>query len=787
MPLDTACRVPTFDFTCEVLIVADTSFNEKKLLSTAEPKTPQNKSKDAVDIKQVTSILFRQRFLIFSVSCLVLSGASLLAFIAKPSYQSSMQVMVSSDINGVNQSNRRQNSNELNSLFASQHIPTVDYNAQLKVMSSDKIIQKAVDLLRKDYSQLTLEDIKGRKDEKTPLTITLQSGEKPANQSFNQVFEISFQGENPIQTQKVLQALQLVYQEYNIEEQKKRLNKGIDFINEKLTEAKKQLAQSERKLEQFRQKNNLVDPEAQAKTIWQSLIETQQVLQSTRARVKDLEAQYQNLHSKLAQSPQKAVIPSHGYQNLLSEIQKTELALAEERQRYTDDSPVVQKLLQQRESQIKLLENEVSGIGKEKNNQPANTTQSLMTPGQLGEYSLKLAQELVEVQTTAIGLAANEQSLIESEKKLRAELSKYPALIGEYNRLVASVQTLRKNIEHLLETEQFLAMRTARTGDSWQVLAEPQPGIYLGGGGLLTLFWGAIIGPFAGVAAAFVWELWNDAVSSEQDLRKITNFNVLGRVPKLKQRRYPKKMPILAWNAKLLLSPDLLESIAGLQFDERFDIVYQNIKISNLSTHRRGNLKPENLSPLGRRTFSALKSQQYKSLLLTSTITGEGTSTIALGLAVSAAKTHQRVLLIDANLLAPSLHKTLELSNDWGLSLLLVDETNTPIKEYVQPVHPAIDVLTAGPIPEDTVKILSSRRLKEIMKFFSQNYDLVLIDAPPVLNSADMRIWASVSEGIVMVSRINYVRRTEVMQAAEILSNLNLIGVVMNQVKRGRK
>ncbi len=169
--------------------------------------------------------------------------------------------------------------------------------------------------------------------------------------------------------------------------------------------------------------------------------------------------------------------------------------------------------------------------------------------------------------------------------------------------------------------------------------------------------------------------------------------------------------------------------------------------------------------------------------MLTSALPKEGKTTLALGVAVSAARMHRRVLLIDANLRQPSLHKVLELSNDWGLSLLLVDEANTSIQDYIQPIHPSIDVLTAGSTPEDTVKLLSSQRMKELLESFEQTYDLVLIDAPAILNTVDARILATFCDRIVMVARIGKVSLADLIQATEILSHLNVIGIIANAAK----
>ena len=224
--------------------MSNTSFNQRELLSSS----PQN----TVDIKQVAKILVRQRFLIFSVSCLVVSGASLLALTAKPSYQSTMELAVSSnEYDGMRDSNQTP---DLDREITKRNFSVVDYTAQLKLMQSTALIQKAVNLLRAEYPKITVEYIKGKKGEIAPLVIVPVDEGTKVNTTQNQVFEISFQDSNPIKTQKVLQALQKVYQNYNVEQQKQRLNHALAFVNDKLPQIKKELSEAEHKLDQFRKK-----------------------------------------------------------------------------------------------------------------------------------------------------------------------------------------------------------------------------------------------------------------------------------------------------------------------------------------------------------------------------------------------------------------------------------------------------------------------------------------------------------------------------------------------------
>lgn len=734
--------------------MANTSLKQGQMLI----NSPHN----TFNIRQLTTILFHRRYLILGISCAVMSVASLLAVFAKPNYQSSMQILVSSNFN------ERVSSSSVKGAVESEvtdtNLQVIDYTTQLKIMLSSMLIQKAVDLLRPNYPDINLEYIKGKKEQskKSPLNVTQIESGKAINKVPIQIFEFSFKDQDPLKAQKVLRALQKVYLSYNIEQQNERLQKGLAFVNARLPEIKKEVSKAEKKLEAFRKKHNLVDPAVQSKILLESLADVQRKLQTTRAQMEEIRARQASLEQKMASSSQNALVSSRlsqstRYQTLLNEIQKTELALAQQRLRYTDNSPVIQNLQQQRRSQVALLREETGRSLGDKATNIGNSPQPVLVQGQMVGVDLKLVEELIQVQTSSLGLLANEKSLVESEQKLRSELSKYPSLIAEYNRLLPEVQTNRKTLEQLLQAEQSLGMKIAQGGFDWQILEEPNLGTYIGSGRLFLLLGGLIIGPILGILAALIWQLSHDVIYSAPELQRLTNLRLLGTVPNLGERGLRKQLSRLLSNKRQKIA-SLVETSPRLPYHENLDMVYQNIQL----------LK----HPL-----------PFQSLMLTSTLAGEGKTTLSLGLAASAAHMNQRVLVIDANLQHPSLHKILELSNEWGLSLLLVDETNTQVTDYIQPIHPSIDILTAGPIPEDAVKLLSSARMKELIESFEQTYDLVLIDAPAILESVNARIVASLCNGIVLVGRIAQITESELIQAKEILSQLNLIGIVANDVK----
>jgi len=698
---------------------------------------------------QLFSVLMRRRFWLLGVLGSVLSLATLYTLIAQPTYKSTMQLLIEANYQGRRETDPQQLQSQQ---FADSSVKIDDYATQINVMRSSLLIQRAVDILRPEYPTIDVEEIKKN-------LVLNQVVEEKVN---TKIVEATYRDNDPIKTQRVLEAIYRVYQIYNREQQEQRLKKGLKFINEQIPEVRKSVDQAEGRLEQFRKNQNLIDPEQQAASTAQSVNAIQQERQVLRAQFNDLQARFAALQQQLARSPQQALTASRlsqspRYQSVLNELQKTELALAQRRVVFTDEDPNVQKLLELRQSQIQMLQSEGGRVLGQQQAQANNAGGELLQEGQFSQIDQTLTNQLVDVQTNLSALRARDVSLAQTQQQLRAELDRFPVLLAEYGRLQPLVQINREKLQQLQRAQQELSLEIARGGFDWQALEEPQMGRQIGPNLQRNLLLGLVAGLMLGGVAAFMREVVDDSVHSSNELEKQVELPLLGMTPELPRGKASEPIVSLPFGEPKRLAPWTVQVSNWPPSWESLDLIYKNIQLLN--------------------SVSA-----FQSLMVTSAVAGEGKSTLALGLALSAARLHQKVLLIDADLRRPNLHKMLNLPNEQGLSTLLVNDATIPTQSSIQSSGSYIDILTAGPTPVDPANLLSSQRMRELMSAFEETYDLILMDAPPVLGMVDAILAASFCSGVVLVSRMGQVTKTELAQATTMLSKLNVIGVVANGV-----
>ena len=176
--------------------------------------------------------------------------------------------------------------------------------------------------------------------------------------------------------------------------------------------------------------------------------------------------------------------------------------------------------------------------------------------------------------------------------------------------------------------------------------------------------------------------------------------------------------------------------------------------------------------------------KKIQTLLITSTQPGEGKSTVAANLCIAMTMVGKRILLIDADLRMPSLHKIFAIENNTGLTNLIINTSLAPGDVVLETGIQDLWLLTSGPIPPNPAELLTSRRMREFMKELARDYDAVVVDSPPIMAVSDASILASYLDGVIFVLGSGIVSRDAARIAKEQLNKVsaNVLGAVLNKV-----
>jgi polysaccharide biosynthesis transport protein len=258
----------------------------------------------------------------------------------------------------------------------------------------------------------------------------------------------------------------------------------------------------------------------------------------------------------------------------------------------------------------------------------------------------------------------------------------------------------------------------------------------------MNLMLGLIIGLMCGVAASFAVEFLDSTFKTPDDVEEYLRLPMLGVIPRIK-------------NIENFMADPKAPGA------ESFRNVRSNLLLST------GDKAP-------------------KVVQICSASHSEGKTTFALNMASIMAAAGERILLIDADLRKPRLHKMLKAANRQGLSNHLCGQTG--LDDIIkQSQIEGVDVITSGPIPPNPSELLGSRSMRDSLVLLSRLYDRVIIDCPPLAGLADAPLVSSMSDGIILVIRGSKTPRDLVVKSKKNLEAINarVLGVVLNDV-RGR-
>jgi capsular exopolysaccharide synthesis family protein len=256
---------------------------------------------------------------------------------------------------------------------------------------------------------------------------------------------------------------------------------------------------------------------------------------------------------------------------------------------------------------------------------------------------------------------------------------------------------------------------------------------------------GLALSLLAGIAGAVIRDVLDSSVKDNDEVEALT-----GSAP----------MATLPFDVEVKDHPLITEELGGA-LSEAFRVLRTNLQFSNLDASR-------------------------QMLVVTSAVPNEGKTFIATNLAISMAKGGRSVLLLDADMRKPNVAALLGLENSVGLITVLLGRTT--LEQAVQMHSSGVSFLGTGPQPPNPAEVLDTQAMRELFGRLRAAYDVVIVDAPPLLPVADAAILLTEVDGALLVTRHGSTNREQLRQAVARVRAVGgrLVGTILNQAPRRR-
>ena len=546
---------------------------------------------------------------------------------------------------------------------------------------------------------------------------------------------------NNIETGKnVLKDLSESYLTAALAQKQNKINEGLEYLNIQIPNLQERTIKLQKRLADFREKYSLIEPLQQGEALKQK----EAIIDEN---IEQLEAKRDGL-MEIKDDIKKGKLSTAGFQEILnSDGGNFGLSIS------SVDQALIQDLL--------VIEDQLS-LAKSKFKNKSQVIQRL-------EIKLDKLKPLLlknQIETVDIAIQLNEDGLKTArlqKEKVQNEFQKKPELIKQYNNINQELTLSREYLIGLISAKENLQLEIAQKRLPWTIVAYPQMNLKPIEPNLFKNFiFSIIFGLSFGMLITLIRNRYDNIIHDYEDLKDLHDVSIIGEIPFI--NKFYSKKEIIKSNLKFL------------------NIVKFT---NNNSTRSESFLYQKNLLSIYNNIRILFKESNAKTIAITSSSSLEGKTSVNILLSKTISDINKNILLIDADLRNPSLHKKLGIKNNYGLSNLLIQD-DYDLSKAIKNVsnHKNWDVITAGEDIKDPLKILSSNKLEAIIEDIKKYnaYDLILFDTPPILDYVDTSMISEFTDGIIILVDQNSTRKNNLDESFYLLKNIRYknYGLILN-------
>lgn len=704
---------------------------------------------EEIDLQKYWLVL-KRRWLPASIAFTsVLALGGILAFLQKPTYQAEGKLLFQSNrtlsltglLRGSNDNGGVGDLGRLEALDPNKNNPL---DTQAEILRSLPIVQETIKALHlKDKTGKDLES----EDFLKNLTVKPVTG--------TDILRLAYQTDDPKKASAVVNKLIEVFVQNNIRSNRAEPVAAREFIIKQLPKTEATVRQADAALREFKERNGVLVLNEETSSIVRSIAALDEQIAQTQAQLADTSAQSRELQNQVRTTPQQAILyttlsQSPGVQDALTQLQLAQRELAVQLTRFRGGPPI-EKIEQKVTALDALLKERVAEIAGKQQQVSAKDLQL----GRTGEDVVpQVVTRLIETEAQRVGLVDRLNTLSTAQATYKQRASSIPELEQTERELNRRLQAAQKTYEALLARLQEIQVAENQNIGNARIIAAAQvPNEPLASKKKLILVGAAVVGLLMGVATAFTLDLIDRSIKTLKEAKELFGYTLLGVIPLL-NNRFGRHLLV---DGLVPVPQIVLQEMPHSSIVEAFQMLQANLKF--LSSDK-----------------------ALKTIVITSSIAGEGKSFVVANLAATAAQMGQRVLLVDADLRHPTQHHIWESMSLRGLSNVVVEQV--PLEDVLQEVRPNLFLLPAGVIPPNPIALLDSNRVLSLIEKFSATYDLVLFDAPSLAGKADAAVLGKVVDGVLLIVRPGLTDSSSASAAKEFLSRSeqNVLGMVVNAI-----